>query len=273
MIVLLKSIYKGGVSKTTGNVLLANQLAERGYKVLFLDFDPQMSGTRFLTNTRINSTQFEEKNIFEALKRNDLESNILKLKPNIDYVAGCEYINLFETIMERKRIAVGRRHLYFKSLLLPIYQKGLYDFVVMDMSPSKSVLNTAVMTAATHHIITTQSQVLSLEMVQKYLDDIYELQVEHQIESEVIGISVSMNDLTRLSKQVIELVYKHFGDMVFKTITKRKSRIAEYAASGYPGLNTKGMLYKRDVEALSLHNSLTIEILARLQMPISKEMV
>ncbi|WP_318616779.1 ParA family protein [Sporosarcina sp. YIM B06819] len=270
MIVILNALYKGGIGKTTQNVILTNQLAERGYRVLFIDFDPQMSGTRYLSKKSTEDALFQQKNIFEAVKMDDLEANILNLKENIDYVAGNEFINLFESTLEGKDISVDKRHLYFKSLLYPIYKKGLYDFVIMDMSPTKSAMNIAVMTTATHHIVNTQSEVLSIEMIQKYIDDIIELQTRHDVQSEILGISLGMRDRTKLSRHAVTLVQQYFGELVFKTITKRKSRISEYAATGYPEKNNRGLYNVRDSEALAQHRLLTDEILTRLQLPIAK---
>jgi len=271
MIVLLNSLYKGGTSKTTQSVILTHELAERGYRVLFIDFDPQMSGTRYISKKSTEDTLFQQKNIFEAVKTDDLEANILNIKENIDFVAGNEFINLYESILERKRIAIDKRHLYFKVLLNPIYQKGLYDFVVMDMSPTKSVLNIAVMAAATHHIVNSQSEVLSIEMIQRYIDDIMQLQISREVQSEILGISLGMRDRTKLSQQAVKLVQQHFGELVFNTITQRKSRISEYSAVGYPERNKRGLYNVKDSEALALHRLLTNEILTRLGLPTVRQ--
>jgi chromosome partitioning protein len=269
MIILLNSLYKGGVGKTTNNVLLTHLLALRGYRVLFMDFDPQMSGTRFLTGKNIDDPVFEEKNIFEAIKKEDLLSTIQSLTNKIDFVAGSQNINLYETLLD-DRGYLQNQHLYLKWLLQSIFESGLYDFVVMDMSPSKSLLNVAVMAAATHHIVNVQSEVLAMEMIKSYLNDI-ELLQEDGINSNILGISIGMKDRTRLNKRVSEEIQKYFPEEVFKTITKRKSRIQEFVVEGFPVKNKRKMFNVKDNEALALHNQLTDEILKRLNMSFRKE--
>lgn len=175
MVILLNSLYKGGVGKTTNNVLLTHLLALRGYRVLFMDFDPQMSGTRFLTGKSIDDPIFEEKNIFEAIMKEDLNSTIQSLTDKIDYVAGSQNINLYETILDDKGYKQNQ-HLYLKWLVESIFDSGVYDFIILDMSPSKSLLNVAVMATATHHIVNVQSEVLAMEMIKSYLNDIEVLQ-------------------------------------------------------------------------------------------------
>lgn len=269
MIILLNSLYKGGVGKTTNNVLLTNLLAMRGYRVLFIDFDPQMSATRFLTGRSIDDPIFEEKNIFEAIKNEDLMSNIQSLNKNIDYVAGCENINLYETILDGKGYKQNQ-HLYLKWLLQPLFEDDSYDFVVMDMSPSKSLLNVSVMSAASHHIVNVQSEVLAMEMVESYLNDIHLLQ-EDGINSKILGVAICMKERNKLNKRVSEEIQRHFQKYVFKTITKRKSRIQEFVIHGFPVKNRRKMFNVKDNEALGLHNQLTEEILYRLNMSLKKE--
>lgn len=170
--------------------------------------------------------------------------------------------------MQKK--GVRDKHLYFKALLNPIYEEGAYDFCILDMSPSKSVLNTAVMSTATYHVIITQSEVLSMEMIDKYMGDIQELQYEHNIESEILGISICMKDKTKLNEEVISTIEKHFGSLVFNTKIKRISRINDFVAFGYPDKNQKGLLYSKDRMALRLHNQFLDELLNKLELPLRK---
>jgi chromosome partitioning protein len=268
MIVLLNALYKGGCGKTTNNVLVSNLLAQRGYRVLFIDFDPQMSGTRFLSGRSIHDQEFEEKNIYNAILNEDLKKNIIPLHSNIDYIPGSENINLFEKLLTGKGYN-QEQHYYLRWLLSPINDETLYDFVVMDMSPSKSMLNIAVMAAASHHIVSVQSEVLAMEMVESYINDIEVLQ-SYGIESSVLGVSIGMKDRTKMSKLVTKEIQSFFKETVFKTITKRKSRIQEYVACGFPKKNKRKLFNVKDSDALYLHNMLTDEILTRLKYPIRK---
>lgn len=271
MVVLLNSLYKGGIGKTSNSVILTHILADKGYKILFIDCDPQGNGTRFLTTKSTTDVEFQKKNIFEAVKRDELKDNILKLKENIDYVPGNENINLFERMMDRKKIPSDKRYLYFNMLLQPLSQEEMYDFIILDVSPTKSLLNSSIMAGVTHHIVTSQSEVFSVEMIQSYLNDIKEFRAIQQIPSKVLGISLGMRDRTKLSKQVHDLVIHHYGDLVFNTVTKRKSKITEYAAAGFPSRNKRGLYNVKDSEALSLHWRLANEILMRLNLPLSKK--
>lgn len=270
MIVLLNANYKGGVGKTTTNVMMAYQLAERGYKTLFLDFDSQMSGTQFLTQLHTAQDIFLSGNIVNAIKQDDLKANIINLRENLDYVPGNEMINLFDELMSIKKINKNTKHLYFRSLLLPLYKKEEYDFVIMDVSPSKTSLNTAVMATANTHVVISQTEVLSVQQIGKYIADIKGLQQNNSIQSNLLGISLGMFDRTNLSKQIVAKVKQRYPSLVFQTIIKRRSKVKTYAATGYPSKNRSGMYNKVHHNAIYMYTMLTDEILVRLGLPAKK---
>ncbi|MFP3728077.1 ParA family protein [Priestia filamentosa] len=258
MKIILSALYKGGIGKTYQNVLLSRTLSERGFRVLFLDFDSQMNGTTFLTNKQISDPVFKEKNIFRAIRDENLGDNIVELNENLHYVPGSKGVNQFETIMNKKNMK--DRHMFIKGLLFEIYKTQSYDFVVMDMSPSTSPLNTSVMSAASHHIIMTQSEYFSMQMVPQYIHDIQKLQKEYGVKSKILGISVGMLDArSSVEKKVIATIKNTYADLVFDTIIKRKAALKRYAAEGYPTKMNKPERY-----ALQDYNNLTDEVLIRL---------
>ncbi|GAB6444843.1 AAA family ATPase [Bacillus cereus] len=258
MKIILSALYKGGIGKTYQNTLLARTLSERGFKVLFLDFDSQMNGTTFLTNKQISDPIFKEQNIFKAMRDENLKENIVELNEKLHYVPGSKGVNQFETLMNKKNMK--DRHLFIKGLLFDIYKSQAYDFVIMDMSPSTSPLNTSVMSAASHHIIMTQSEFFSMQMVPQYIHDIQKLQKDYGVKTKILGISVGMLDSrSTLEKKVISTIRNTYSDLVFETVIKRKAALKRYAAEGYPEKRNKP-----ERNALQDYNNLTDEILERM---------
>lgn len=268
MEVLLNALYKGGVSKTTQNFIFANLLARKGYKVLFIDFDPQMNGTVLLTGMSKDDEVINGRNIFEAIKTDDLASNILEVTENIDIVPGSKLINLFDDVMKQKGIV--QFHLYFKALIEQLTEVENYDFILLDMGPAKSKLNTAVMAAATSHIVVTQSEILSMDNIEEYVDDIHELIDVHGIDSKLLGISIGMQSNTKLNQSVVNAIKDRYEETVFNTIIRRRNRLQEYAVTGFPDKNRRGMYNREDSDALRLHIELLGEVLDRLGLPRTK---
>lgn len=81
------SSMKGGVGKSTASIFVANNLAARGFKVLFFDLDTNNSGSMYYTIGIDNIQELQQvKNTFEALSHNNIadynEASILSFMEN-----------------------------------------------------------------------------------------------------------------------------------------------------------------------------------------------
>ncbi|QOY34716.1 ParA family protein [Anaerobacillus isosaccharinicus] len=265
MKVLLCGLIKGGCGKTTTSVLVAKQLAERGFKILYIDFDSQMNGTEFIAlNSSVEPSAYLEKNIFKAIQEESLKENIIMLDDKIHIIAGSSWINQFELLMNQKK--VKDRHLYIRRLLGELVKQKDYDFCILDMSPSLSALNTSVQAAASHHIVTTESGYFSLKKVPEYINSIQSLQKRYNVPSTILGISICLLDSrAAFEKKVVATLKQNFNGLVFETIVRRKALLKSYTATGYPVKK-----YKKDIVALAEYSALTDEILVRLKMKNNK---
>ena len=113
---------KGGVGKSTDAILLANNLAARGHKVLFFDMDTNNSSTIYYTLGMAD--EFPTRNVAEALTHRTTEGYAVRSRiPNVDIVPSS--LRLFD-------IRPGDYHALKKTL-----PSGRYDFVVIDTAPTK----------------------------------------------------------------------------------------------------------------------------------------
>ena len=104
---------KGGAGKSTDAVLLANNLAARGFRVLFFDMGTNSSATIYCTPGMAD--EFPTQNVAEGYA---VKSRI----PNVDIVPSS--LRLFD-------IRPGDYHALKKTL-----PDGKYDFVVIDTAPT-----------------------------------------------------------------------------------------------------------------------------------------
>ncbi|MCM1321612.1 MAG: AAA family ATPase [Bacteroides sp.] len=119
--VITFSSMKGGVGKSTDAVLLANNLAARGFKVLFFDMDTNNSSTIYYCMGIAN--EFPTQNVAEALTHRTIEGCTVKSRiENIDIVPSS--LRLFDI-----------RSIDYHALkkTLPV---DTYDFIIIDTAPT-----------------------------------------------------------------------------------------------------------------------------------------
>jgi chromosome partitioning protein len=164
--------YKGGSSKTTTAIHLAQRLALRGYRVLAIDIDPQGSLTTMFGYTP--ETEFQSGgNIYDAIRYDDpvpMHEVIRKTYfPNLDLAASGLVLAEFEH--ETPRALNERREpMFFKRLGLAIDQvEADYDVVVIDCPPQLGFLTMSALIAATTVLITVIPSMLDIASMNQFL--------------------------------------------------------------------------------------------------------
>ena len=125
MIITFSSM-KGGVGKSTNAILVAANLAARGFRVSFFDLDTNNSGTMYFTQGIEDITDIiETHNVFESLSHNDLDNYIIHSRfENIDIIPS--HLNIF------KLRGIGYNEL---QKTLRGYEEK-YDYVIIDTAPT-----------------------------------------------------------------------------------------------------------------------------------------
>jgi chromosome partitioning protein len=134
---------------------------------------------------------------------------------------------------EVEMINMDNREEKMKEVIAPL--TNLYDFIIIDCSPSLGLITINALTAANSVLIPVQCEYFALEGLGKLLNTIKIIQTRLNPELEIEGILLTMYDVRlRLSNQVVEEVRLHFKNMVFNTIIPRNVRLSESPSFGLP---------------------------------------
>ena len=215
---------KGGVGKTTTAINLGGCLGVLEYKTLIVDADPQANATSGLGLDPNNS-----RNIYDCLI-NDVDPKDLIVStnnPNLDILPS--HIDLVGAELEMINLP-NREHM-LKLALDKV--RDIYDFIVIDCSPSLGLITVNSLTAADSVMIPVQCEYFALEGLGKLLNTIKIVQGRLNESLEIEGILLTMYDTRlRLSNQVVEEVKMHFQEIVFDTVIHRNTKLGEAPSFG-----------------------------------------
>ena len=124
------------------------------------------------------------------------------------------------------------RELCLKKVLDSI--KNEYEFVVIDCPPAVGLLTFNALRAATDVIVPVETGYFSLHGLSKQLETLAILcqRCSHNVNVKVLA---SMYDIrTKMAREILGELRKHFGDKMFKTVVNFNTKLKEAASFGQP---------------------------------------
>ena len=190
---------KGGVGKTTTTINLAASIADRGYRVLIVDIDPQGNATSGLG---IEKSEIDQDIYNVLIDEIPIQDTIHHTStPKLDMVPAT--INLSGA--ETELISMMARETRLKSALDAISDQ--YDFVFIDCPPSLGQLSINAFTASDSILIPVQSEYYAMEGLSQLLNTIRLVQKHFNKDLGVEGVLLTMLDArTNLGAEVVKEV-------------------------------------------------------------------
>ena len=218
---------KGGVGKTTCTAGLATALAEKNYKILLIDTDPQGNLSRLFG---FEPKEDNDKSLYSCLN-NKLKNETLKSSsfinhtdnPNIDILTGD--INLTANRIEIER-ALSKFNFVYKKIVEEIKKDDTYDFILFDTCPSLGGENSQILVAVEYVIIPSTTGRNSIEGIDQLID-FYNNCKEVNTDLKLLGVILNnVNINSSIAKDIIPMIREAYGDYIFNTVIER-SVIAE----------------------------------------------
>lgn len=208
--VISVSIHKGGSGKSSVCGNLGYALASLGYKILLIDTDSQKNLTR-----SFGITETQEKNFYKAfMEKEDIKNHIIETKyENIDIVVG----DVGLASIEKKMHSMDYRELRMSEIMVNVVDEGIYDFILIDTSPSLGMLNTSILNATDEILIPVEPTAFGIEGLGVFMEH-YRGIKEYNPYLNILGIVLNKVDLREnLSSDALEVIEKAFGKNILDT--------------------------------------------------------
>ncbi len=213
---------KGGTGKTTTVTSLGAVLAQKGKKVLLIDFDPQGNLTYSLG---VNDFKYTIGDVLlgDAIAK----QSILHLED--------EGIDLIPSSIDLANIEISIAQIEEREHQLKKTLKGLskYDYVLIDCPPSFSLLAVNSLTLSNEVIIPMQMTALSLQGLDLIYSTIEQIKSGLNPKLNILGILPVMVDKRRkLSSEVKDYIQENFDIKLFESSIRNNVKAAEAPSFG-----------------------------------------
>ncbi|MDI1476102.1 ParA family protein [Polyangium sp. y55x31] len=238
--------HKGGTGKTTTAVSIAAGLASRGKKVLLVDTDAQ-------GNVSVSLGANVERSLYHVLVMGLRVADATRVvRPNLDLLGSNETLAAAELYLagrqNRDRVLCER---------LSAAAAG-YDYVVLDCSPSLSLMNQNALVFADSVLVPVACDYLSLVGVRQVIKTVKNVNslLHHPVQ--IWGVLPTFFDArAKICREAVTTLKQHFGDRCLppvraaikvKEAPAQGQTIFEYAA-GTPAADDYGVVVDRIIQS------------------------
>ncbi|MDB4941125.1 MAG: Chromosome (plasmid) partitioning protein ParA [Labilithrix sp.] len=212
--------HKGGTGKTTTSVSIAAGLAMKGYKVLLVDTDSQ-------GNVAVSLGIKAEKTLYHVLVMGLRPQDVaVKVRENLDLLPSNETLAAAELYLAGRQ----NRDRILKDRLASAASH--YDVIILDCSPSLSLLNQNALVFADGILVPVACDFLSLVGVRQVIKTVKNVNALLHHPVQIYGVLPTFYDArARICRDAWGTMKEHFGDRCFQPV-RATTKIKEAPAQG-----------------------------------------
>jgi chromosome partitioning protein len=212
--------HKGGTGKTTTSVSVAAGLAARGARVLLVDTDSQ-------GNVAVSLGVKAERSLYHVLVMGlKAEAAVIPVRPNLDLIVSNETLAAAELYLAGRQ----NRDRVLRDRLAPLFDA--YDVIVLDCSPSLSLMNQNALVTADGVLVPVACDFLSLVGVRQVIKTVKNVNTLLHHPVQIYGVLPTFYDArARICRDAVETMTEHFGDRCLSPI-RSTIKIKEAPAQG-----------------------------------------
>jgi chromosome partitioning protein len=211
---------KGGTAKTTSAINSAVGLAKRGNRVLLIDTDPQANASLVL----LSGQPAEPPTLASVLLGDALAADAVRptRTPGLDLLPAD--VSLADASVALANM-IGREA-RLRAALAAV--EPSYDFLILDTSPTRSVLTINALTCVAEVLIPVEPGLFSLSglgQLQAAIEDVRRYLGNHRLRISGIILTRTRND--GVSRDVEAQLRAAFGELVYRTVVPSSVKVEE----------------------------------------------
>jgi chromosome partitioning protein len=212
--------HKGGTGKTTTSVSVSAGLAARGARVLLVDTDSQ-------GNVAVSLGVKAERSLYHVLVMGlRPESAVVPVRENLDVIVSNETLAAAELYLAGRQ----NRDRVLRDRLAPLFDA--YDVVVLDCSPSLSLLNQNALVTADGVLVPVACDFLSLVGVRQVIKTVKNVNTLLHHPVQIFGVLPTFYDArARICRDAVDTMREHFGDRCLSPV-RSTIKVKEAPAQG-----------------------------------------